>query len=94
MESIYCLKAGDAKRAQVLMNEQAQALFSRGAQVIVLGCTEVPVILAEAIKTSPEKYIDSTGSLVRAGINGTRNALAKIIFWHNESQHMVNYCIK
>jgi len=77
MESIYCLKAGDAKRAQMLMNEQAQALFSRGAQVIVLGCTEVPVILAKAVKTSPEKYIDSTGSLVRAGIKWYEKRVGK-----------------
>lgn len=68
MDSIYCLKAGDLKRAQTLMNEQAEMLFSRGAEVIVLGCTEVPVILANAVKNSPDKYIDSTGSLVRAGI--------------------------
>ena len=59
------------------MNEQAQALFSRGAQVIVLGCTEVPVILAEAVKTSPEKYIDSTGSLVRAGIKWYEKRVGK-----------------
>jgi aspartate racemase len=30
MDSIYCLKAGDLKRAQTLMNEQAEMLFSRG----------------------------------------------------------------
>ena len=52
MDSIYCLKAGDLKRAQTLMNEQAEMLFSRGAEVIVLGCTEVPVILANAVKNS------------------------------------------
>lgn len=94
MESIYCLKAGDAKRAQTLMNEQAEALFSRGAQVIVLGCTEVPVILAEAVNKSPEKYIDSTGSLVRAGIKWYEKRVGKITFWHNECPYLFNCCIK
>ena len=77
MESIYCLKAGDLKRAQTLMNEQAEVLFSRGAQIIVLGCTEVPVILAEAVRKSPDKYIDSTGSLVRAGIKWYEKRVGK-----------------
>lgn len=90
MDSIYCLKAGDLKRAQTLMNEQAEMLFSRGAEVIVLGCTEVPVILANAVKNSPDKYIDSTGSLVRAGIKWYENGLANIIFWRNNSRHQIN----
>ena len=77
MDSIYCLKAGDLKRAQTLMNEQAEMLFSRGAEVIVLGCTEVPVILANAVKNSPDKYIDSTGSLVRAGIKWYEKRVGK-----------------
>ncbi|EMF23621.1 aspartate/glutamate racemase family protein [Citrobacter freundii] len=77
MDSIYCLKAGDFKRAQTLMNEQAEMLFSRGAEVIVLGCTEVPVILANAVKNSPDKYIDSTGSLVRAGIKWYEKRVGK-----------------
>lgn len=90
MESIYCLKAGDLKRAQTLMNEQAEVLFSRGAQIIVLGCTEVPVILADAVRKYPDKYIDSTGSLVRAGIKWYENELANIIFWRNNSRHQIN----
>ena len=77
MESIYCLKAGDLKRAQTLMNEQAEVLFSRGAQIIVLGCTEVPVILADAVRKYPDKYIDSTGSLVRAGIKWYEKRVGK-----------------
>lgn len=77
MESIYCLKGGDIKRAQQLMNKQAEMLFSRGAEVIVLGCTEVPVILADAVKQSPSQYIDSTGSLVRAGIKWYEKRVGK-----------------
>lgn len=68
MESIYALKAGDAGHARRLMARQADALFARGAQIIVLGCTEVPVILAKALREQPERYIESTGALVRAGI--------------------------
>lgn len=77
MQSIYYLKAGDIKRAQKLMSEQAENLFSCGAEVIVLGCTEVPVILADAVKQFPYKYIDSTGSLVRAGIKWYEKRVGK-----------------
>lgn len=77
MESIYKLKSGDIKLAEELITEQAEKLFQQGAEVIVLGCTEVPVILAKAVKNNPEKYIDSTGSLVRAGIKWYENRVGK-----------------
>ncbi|KNC93370.1 aspartate/glutamate racemase family protein [Trabulsiella odontotermitis] len=77
MESIYSLKAGNLQYAQKLMLEQAGGLFSRGADIIILGCTEIPIILAEAIKKEPYKYIDSTASLVRAGIRWYENRMGE-----------------
>ncbi|EFN7460891.1 TPA: amino acid racemase [Escherichia coli] len=77
MESIYSLKAGNIAHAQKLMNEQAEILFSRGAEILVLGCTEIPVILAQAVKEQPSRYIDSTASLVRAGIKWYENRVGK-----------------
>lgn len=77
MESIYLLKSGNIELAEKIMKEQSALLFSRGAEIIVLGCTEVPVILANEIKKHPEKYIDSTGSLVRAGIHWYENRVKK-----------------
>ncbi|MBK5145297.1 amino acid racemase [Budviciaceae bacterium BWR-B9] len=77
MESIYALKSGDNQLAEYLMKEQAEQLFKQGAEVIVLGCTEVPVILADEVKNNPNKYIDSTGSLVRAGIKWYENRVGK-----------------
>ncbi|MDF3916232.1 aspartate/glutamate racemase family protein [Escherichia coli] len=77
MESIYSLKAGNILHAQQLMNEQAETLFSLGAEILVLGCTEIPVILSEAIKEHPSRYIDSTASLVRAGIKWYESRVGK-----------------
>lgn len=77
MESIYSLKAGNIAQAESLMAEQVATLFQRGAEVIVLGCTEVPVILAKEIKQHPEKFIDSTASLVRAGIRWYEKRVGK-----------------
>ncbi|MBW7983977.1 aspartate/glutamate racemase family protein [Enterobacillus tribolii] len=77
MKSIYALKAGNITQAKTLIRAQAEALFSRGAEIIVLGCTEVPVILADAVRETPDKYIDSTGSLVRAGIRWYEQRVGK-----------------
>lgn len=77
MKSIYLLKSGNKDAAEEIMKSQAELLFSRGAEVIILGCTEVPVILANEVKKHPNKYIDSTGSLVRASIHWYENRVGK-----------------
>ncbi|WP_272677307.1 aspartate/glutamate racemase family protein [Providencia huaxiensis] len=77
MESIYLLKSGNKKIAESIMKQQAEILFSRGAEIIALGCTEVPVILENEINSYPDKYIDSTSSLVRASIHWYENRVGK-----------------
>lgn len=77
MDSIYSLKAGNILLAESLMFEQVDKLFERGAEIIVLGCTEVPVILVKQIKQHPDKFIDSTASLVRAGIRWYEKQVGK-----------------
>ncbi|EJD6082382.1 MULTISPECIES: aspartate/glutamate racemase family protein [Providencia] len=77
MKSIYLLKSGNKKMAESIMKEQAELLFSRGAEIIVLGCTEVPVILENETNKYPEKYIDSTSSLVRASIHWYENRVGR-----------------
>lgn len=77
MESIYAMKSGNITHAQKLINEQANILFSRGAEIIILGCTEIPVIMADTIKEQPHLYIDSTASLVRSGIKWYENRVGR-----------------
>lgn len=68
MNSIYALKAGRVEESKALMIEQANKLFERGAETIICGCTEVPIILEDQINQSPERYLDATGELVAATI--------------------------
>lgn len=68
MKSIYTFKAGDLKSAEDLMKEQAKSLFDKGAEVVILGCTEVPIILAKEAKNEPQKYLDATQALVNQAI--------------------------
>ncbi|WP_409310438.1 aspartate/glutamate racemase family protein [Pectobacterium sp. B1J-3] len=64
MESIYALKSGDKSKAKSLLHEQVESLFHLGAEVIILGCTEIPLILSKEIEKDPNLYIDSTDTLV------------------------------
>lgn len=69
MESIYLYKSGQIQQAQEIMNIQQNHLFEQGVQQIILGCTEVPLILAESVFRQPERYLDATAILVRAAID-------------------------
>ena len=68
MEAIYALKRGDKSAAQRLLFPQVGQLISRGAQVIIMGCTEIPLIVAGHEQEFSCRFIDSTASLVRAAI--------------------------
>ncbi|EXI62736.1 aspartate racemase [Mannheimia granulomatis] len=69
MESIYLLKSGEVEKSVALMLKQRDELIRLGAESIILGCTEVPIILAKEIEKAPHLYVDSTLALVRAAIH-------------------------
>lgn len=63
METIYNVKRQvDLVSAQESMESLAQSLFDRGAQVIISGCTEIPLVLEAENK--PYILLDSTQVLV------------------------------
>ncbi|OPH39484.1 aspartate/glutamate racemase family protein [Moraxella equi] len=68
MESIYLYKAGQVDKAITLMTTQKDKLISQGADIIIMGCTEVPLILADDQRTHPQHYIDATQALVDEAI--------------------------
>ncbi|MDY3124301.1 MAG: amino acid racemase [[Actinobacillus] rossii] len=68
MESIYLLKSGETEHSIELMSQQRDELTKQGAEVIILGCTEVPIILAKDMENQPHLYVDSTLALVRSAI--------------------------
>ena len=45
MPGIQAVKAGDLSLASDTLKRVAHHLFSRGAEVLVYGCTEVPIAL-------------------------------------------------
>ncbi|HAB5841663.1 TPA_asm: amino acid racemase [Salmonella enterica subsp. diarizonae] len=68
MQAIYALKRGDKPAAQALLLPQIDSLIARGAQAIIMGCTEIPLIVAGHEGAIACPMIDSTASLVRAAI--------------------------
>ncbi|WP_066802244.1 aspartate/glutamate racemase family protein [Moraxella oblonga] len=68
MQSIYLYKAGKIDEAITLMKDEQGKLFDKGASLIIMGCTEVPLILAQDAKENPNAYIDATQVLVNRAI--------------------------
>jgi len=60
---IAAVKAGELARGRTLLQAAAQALAERGARALVLGCTEVPLVLGPA--NAPLPVIDATAALAR-----------------------------
>ncbi len=73
MEAIYVVKHGDPRETAVRLIRRASAhLESRGAEAILAGCTEVPLILQDGDVSIP--VIDPTWYLAQAAV---RYALAE-----------------
>lgn len=63
---IAFVKAGDLASGGALLNEAANRLLDRGAESIILGCTEIPLGMTRELEADPIRFIDSTQSLVDA----------------------------
>jgi aspartate racemase len=67
MEAIYAVKHGEPlERPRRLILEAAEHLRVRGAEAIVAGCTEVPLILQDG--DLPVPVIDPTWILAQAAV--------------------------
>ena len=66
MPGIQAVKAGELDRGSDLLCAAAQALVQRGARALVLGCTEVPLVLGPSNVSVP--VIDATASLARRAV--------------------------
>lgn len=64
--AIAAVKAGRLDMGRALLVQAAAALQCRGAAAVVLGCTEIPLVLNDA--NSPLPTIDATAALARSAI--------------------------
>ena len=66
MPGVAAVKRGEMERAATLLHPVVQHLAARGAEVIVLGCTEIPLAVSAADSSVP--LIDATDALARATV--------------------------
>ncbi|WP_272694187.1 aspartate/glutamate racemase family protein [Providencia sp. PROV036] len=69
MQSIISYKSGDIRKAKELIYPYINKLKSIGVDKFVMGCTEIPLILEEISKDSPEQFIDATEALINEAID-------------------------
>jgi aspartate racemase len=72
MPGIVAVKAGDLTTAKRDLGRAARLLAARGAQMVVLGCTEIPLALADASPEAAARYVDSTAALAQASLAWAR----------------------
>lgn len=58
MEAIYAVKAGDMAKGRELALREGAKLVSLGAEVVIAGCTEIPLVLKDGDLEAP--VIDAT----------------------------------
>ena len=69
---IAAVKAGRLQEGESLLRRAAAALHARGATSLVLGCTEIPLVLHDG--NSPVATIDATAALARRAVQWSRQA--------------------
>jgi len=74
LPAIDCVKRTDLAQAHALASRAAQHLLDRGAQAIVMGCTEIPLAIEYQSSTVSVHCIDATRALARAYVRWWRNA--------------------
>jgi len=81
--AVASVKAGGIEHAGRLFGEAALALAARGADAVILACTEVPPALAAVGVPAGVRCVDATEALARACIGAWREAV------YNESRSRV-----
>jgi aspartate racemase len=76
MKAIYAVKAGGATgEARALVHRAANELVARGAQVVIAGCTEIPLVLKDG--DLPVPVVDPITILAEAAIDRAGGRLRK-----------------
>jgi len=73
LPAIECVKRTDLGRAHALATQAARHLVDRGAQAIIMGCTEIPLAMEYQASDISAHCVDATRALARACVR----------WWHN-----------
>jgi len=64
METIFAVKSGDFPKAESYVDDIISHVVGRGAEAMILGCTELPLLISE--EKYPFKFYDPTNILAKA----------------------------
>jgi aspartate racemase len=70
MPGIAAVKAGQLGNGQKLLLSAANALHQRGATALVMGCTEIPIVLNDG--NAPLPTVDATAALAERAVHWSR----------------------
>ena len=70
--AIECVKRNALAQAYALATQAAQQLIERGAQTIILGCTEIPLAIEYQASAVTTRCVDATRALARACVEWSR----------------------
>lgn len=62
-------KANMWSEAEALYDRATENLIDRGAEIVVLGCTEIPFGMERQVRANPACFVDSNDALVEAVID-------------------------
>jgi aspartate racemase len=63
---IAMIKGNQLDEAEAVFAKAAKRLTERGAEIIVLGCTEIPVGMQKQYQLNPDQFVDSNEALAQA----------------------------
>lgn len=61
--AIHMIKTNEMEHAEELFAEATALLEARGAEIVILGCTEIPVGMKVQYEANPDKFVDSNEAL-------------------------------
>ncbi len=75
MDAIHLVKAGDPDAARFVFEAAADGLAAKGAKIIVLACSEIPIVLRQ--HAGGPRLLDATDALATSCVHWWRQAAAR-----------------
>jgi deoxyadenosine/deoxycytidine kinase len=69
MDGITAVKAGDLNKGRHLLSKAYDLMLAQGADCVLFGCTEIPLVLNEQAKHSPDTCLDTIAILAQECVN-------------------------
>ncbi|MEI8626408.1 amino acid racemase [Pseudoalteromonas sp. B137] len=69
MQGITAVKSGDLTSGHNLLKQSYELMLAHGADTVLFGCTEIPLVLNEQVFNSPDTCLDTIAILAQECVN-------------------------